>query len=114
MLGLTSLSKLTYYIASKTIDAVTQGLNDTKATIIVSDKYEELAETINKRLGRKVTLLHGKGGYHQLEKDIIYVVIIRLEISKLKDIVYEIDPNAFTTIIDAQEARGGKFKSAIH
>lgn len=107
-------SILTYYIASKTIDAVTQGLNDTKAALIVSDHYEELSETINKRLGRTVTRLHGQGGFFGNEKDIIYVVIIRLEISKLKDIVYEVDPNAFTTIMDAQEARGGKFKSAIH
>ncbi|HLR55085.1 MAG TPA: YitT family protein [Pseudogracilibacillus sp.] len=107
-------SILTYYIASKTIDAVTQGFNDTKAVIIVSNEYEELTETINQRLGRTVTKLHGKGGYYNNEKDVIYVVIIRLEISKLKDIIYEIDPNAFTTIMDAQEARGGKFKSAIH
>ncbi len=107
-------SILTYYIASKTIDAVTQGINDTKAAIIVSDHYEDIADAINQRLGRTVTRLHGQGGFYAEEKDIIYVVIIRLEISKLKDIIYEIDPNAFTTIMDAQEARGGKFKSAIH
>lgn len=107
-------SILTYYIASKTIDAVTQGFNDTKAVIIVSNEYEELTETINQRLGRTVTRLRGEGGYYNNEKDVIYVVIIRLEISKLKDIIYEVDPNAFTTIMDAQEARGGKFKSAIH
>src|SRR5699024_2745182 len=107
-------SILTYYIASKTIDAVTQGFNDTKAAIIVSDEYEELANTINQRLGRTVTKLHGQGGYYSNEKDVIYVVIIRLEISKLKDIIYDVDPNAFTTIMDAQEARGGKFKTAIH
>lgn len=107
-------SILTYYIASKTIDAVTQGLNDTKAVIIVSDQYEELTETITNRLGRTVTRLHGQGGFYGNEKDVIYVVIIRLEISKLKNIIYEVDPNAFTTIMDAQEVRGGKFKSAIH
>jgi uncharacterized membrane-anchored protein YitT (DUF2179 family) len=107
-------SILTYYIASKTIDAVTQGLNDTKAAIIVSDEYEELSEAINNRLGRTVTKLYGKGGYLNNDKEVIYVVIIRLEISKLKDIVHDTDPNAFTTIMDAQEAQGGKFKSAIH
>lgn len=107
-------SILTYYIASKTIDAVTQGFNDTKAVIIVSDEFEELSETINNRLGRTVTRLHGRGGYYPKEKDIVYVVIIRLEISKLKNIIYETDPNAFITIMDAQEARGGKFKAAIH
>lgn len=107
-------SILTYYIASKTIDAVTQGLNDTKAAIIISDEYEELADAINKRLGRTVTKLYGKGGYLNQDKEVIYVVIIRLEISKLKNIVQDIDPNAFITIMDAQEAKGGKFKSAIH
>lgn len=107
-------SILTYYIASKTIDAVTQGFNDTKAAFVVTDKYEEMAETISNRLGRTVTFLNGKGGYSGEEKDIIYVVIIRLEISKLKDIIYDVDPNAFMTIMDAQEARGGKFKSPIH
>src|SRR5699024_378025 len=55
-------SILTYYIASKTIDAVTQGFNDTKAVIIVSNEYEELTETNNQRLGRTVNKLHGKGG----------------------------------------------------
>lgn len=112
--GQAMYSILTYYIASKTIDAVTQGFNDTKAVIIVSDEFEELSETINKRLGRTVTRLHGRGGFHPKEKDIVYVVIIRLEISKLKNIIYETDPNAFITIMDAQEARGGKFKTAIH
>lgn len=107
-------SILTYYIASKTIDAVTQGLNDTKAAIIISDEYEELADAINNRLGRTVTKLYGKGGYLNQDKEVIYVVIIRLEISKLKNIVEDIDPNAFITIMDAQEAKGGKFKSAIH
>jgi uncharacterized membrane-anchored protein YitT (DUF2179 family) len=107
-------SILTYYIAAKAIDAVTQGFNDTKAAIIVSHEFEELADAINHRLGRSVTKLHGKGGFHDKEKEVIYVVIIRLEISKLKTIVQETDPNAFLTIMDAQEAHGGKFKSAIH
>lgn len=107
-------SILTYYIASKTIDAVTQGLNDTKAAIIVSDEYEELAAAINQRLGRSVTKLYGKGGYLDKDKEILYVVVIRLEISKLKSIIQEKDPNAFTTIMDTQEAQGGRFKQAIH
>src|SRR5699024_11813077 len=107
-------SILTYYLASKTIDTGTQGFNDTNAVIIVSDEFEELSETINKSLGRTVTRLHGRGGFHPKEKDIVYVVIIRLEISKLKNIIYETEPNAFITIMDAQEARGGKFYTAIH
>lgn len=67
--------------------------------------------TINQRLGRTVTRLHGQGGFNGDERDVIYVVIIRLEISKLKDIIMEIDPDAFTTIMDAQELTG---EDSIH
>ncbi|MDQ0268994.1 YitT family protein [Cytobacillus purgationiresistens] len=108
-------SIIAYYVASKTIDTVVQGFEgDTKAVIIVSDHYEDISEAIIERLGRTVTKLKGKGGYKDNDKDIIYVVITRLEISKLKSIVNEIDTNAFTTIMDTQEAQGSKFKSAIH
>lgn len=108
-------SILTYYIASKAIDGVSQGiLNETKAAVIVSDEYKELAETINERLGRGVTKLYGKGGYMDNEKEVIYVVVTRLEVAKLKGMVFEIDPNAFLTIMDTHEAHGGKFKSAVH
>lgn len=107
-------SILTYYIASKAIDIIIQGLEDTKAVIIVSDEYVELSAAITQRLGRNVTLLHGKGGYNENEKDVIYVVITRLEISKLKQIVREFDPTAFVTITNIQETHGTNFKSAIH
>ncbi|NYF23617.1 YitT family protein [Sporosarcina sp. JAI121] len=107
-------SILTYYIASKTIDAVIQGLDETKAVIIVSDEYEELGNAINERLGRNITNLKGSGGYNNNDKDVIYVVVTRLEISKLKHIVHEVDAQAFLTIMNTQEAHGGQFKSAIH
>lgn len=107
-------SILAYYIAAKTIDAVIQGLEETKAVIIITDEYEELGETINARLGRSVTKLHGKGGYNDTAKDVIYVVVTRLEITKLKDIVNSIDSSAFLTIMNTQEVHGGKFKSPIH
>ncbi|GKV69468.1 YitT family protein [Sporosarcina sp. NCCP-2716] len=107
-------SILTYYIASKAIDAVIQGFDETKAAIIVSDEYEEMASAISHRLGRSVTKLHGRGGYSDDEKDVIYVVVTRLELTKLKQIVHDIDPAAFTTIMDTQETHGSRFKSAIH
>lgn len=107
-------SVLTYYIASRTIDAVIQGLNDTKSVIIISDEYEELGQAIKDRLGRSITKLHGMGGYNENEKDIIYVVVTRLEISKLKQVVHDIDPKAFLTIMSAQEVHGGTFKAPIH
>lgn len=107
-------SVMTYYIAFKTIDVVIQGLDETKAVIIVSDNYEEISDAILDRLGRGTTKLKGKGGYSDLEKEVIYAVVTRLEITKLKSIVFEIDEQAFITIMNTHETRGGKFKSAIH
>jgi uncharacterized membrane-anchored protein YitT (DUF2179 family) len=107
-------SVMTYYIAFKTIDTIIQGLDETKAVIIVSDLYEEVSDSILDRLGRGTTKLKGKGGYTDEEKEVIYAVITRLEVTKLKNIVYEIDPKAFITIMNTQETRGAKFKSPIH
>ena len=105
-------SVMTYYIAFKTIDTVIQGLDETKAVLIVSIN-EEVSNAILHRLGRGTTKLVAKGGYTDKEK-VIYAVVTRLEVTKLKSIVYEIDANAFVTIMSTQETNGGKFKSAIH
>lgn len=107
-------SVMTYYIAFKTIDTIIQGLDETKAVLIVSDQYEEVSNAILHRLGRGTTKLVAKGGYTDKEKEVIYAVVTRLEVTKLKSIVYEIDANAFVTIMNTQETNGGKFKSAIH
>lgn len=107
-------SVMTYFVAYKTIDAVIQGLDETKAVIIVSDQYDELSDALIQRLGRTVTKLKGKGGFKDEDKDVIYVVVTRLEVTKLKLITHDIDPNAFITIMSTQEAQGSKFKSAIH
>jgi uncharacterized membrane-anchored protein YitT (DUF2179 family) len=107
-------SVMAYYIAFKTIDTVIQGLDETKAVIIVSDRFEEVSDAILDRLGRGTTKLKGKGGYTDEEKEVIYVVITRLEVTKLKSLVHEVDPSAFITIMNTQETKGAKFKSPIH
>lgn len=107
-------SVMTYYIAYKTIDTVIQGLDETKAIMIVSEKHGEISEGILHRLGRGTTKLKAKGGYTDKETEVIYAVCTRLEVMKLKKIVYETDPNAFLTIMSTQETRGGRFKSPIH
>ncbi|MFT4412653.1 YitT family protein [Fredinandcohnia humi] len=107
-------SVLAYYIAFKTIDTVVEGLDETKAAIIVSEQFDEVSDAILHRLGRGTTKLKGRGGYTDEEKEVVYVVVTRLEVTKLKAITHEIDPNAFITIMDTHEVRGGKFKSAVH
>ncbi|MFS0861579.1 YitT family protein [Fredinandcohnia sp. 179-A 10B2 NHS] len=107
-------SVLAYYIAFKTIDTVVEGLDETKAAIIVSEQFDDVSDAILHRLGRGTTKLKGRGGYTDAEKEVVYVVVTRLEVTKLKAITHEIDPNAFITIMDTHEVKGGKFKSAVH
>ncbi|MEY9971636.1 uncharacterized membrane-anchored protein YitT (DUF2179 family) [Lysinibacillus sp. RC46] len=103
-------SILAYYIAYKMIDIVIQGMEESKSVYIISDDIDEIGQTIMDRLGRGVTFLHGEGAYTGNDKKVIFTVITRLEESKLKSIVSEIDDNAFLAIGNIAEVRGGRFK----
>ena len=76
---------------------------------------DEITSALNDRLGRGVTLLHGQGGYTGEPKEVLYCVVTRLEVDKLKEIVLEKDENAFVTINAVHDIVGGRFKKkAIH
>jgi len=108
-------SLLAYFIAFKVIDITVEGLDESKALMIVSDKPDQIAEMLMVRLGRGVTFLEGRGGYTGEAKSVLYSVVTRLEIAKLKAIVDEIDENAFITISNVHEVMGGRFKKrSIH
>lgn len=107
-------SLIAYFIAIKVIDIIVEGIDESKGVIIISDKHEDISGALMARLGRGLTLLDGKGGYKQESLNIIYVVVSRLEISKLKSIINEIDDNALVTI-GSVETHGKKYKKvAIH
>ncbi len=108
-------SLIAYFIAYKVIDITIEGLDEAKAAIIISDKGEDIAKAITARLGRGVTFLEGHGGYSNNKKTILYSVVTRIEISKLKSIIYDKDESAFVTINDVSDVMGGKHrKRAIH
>jgi len=108
-------SILAYVIASKAIDVVITGMEESKSVWIISDFAHEIGDAITDRLGRGVTFLHGEGAYTGDEKKVIFCIITRLEESKMTSIVEEIDPSAFLAIADIAEVRGGRFKKkAIH
>ncbi|RNC29452.1 MAG: hypothetical protein AWM53_00450 [Candidatus Dichloromethanomonas elyunquensis] len=108
-------SLIAYIIAFKVIDLTIEGLDESKAVMIVTEKTDEIAKVLLARLGRGVTFLEGRGGYTGQTKGVIYSVITRLEIAKLKSIIDEIDEDAFVTIHDVHEVIGGRLKKrAIH
>ena len=109
------LSGIAYFIASKVIHIVEEGLSGSKTFKIITAEPEVMVETIRDRLGRSATYNDAYGGYsHELFKEIT-CVINRLEESKMKDIIQEIDPGAFVTVYDVAEVKGGNFrKRDIH
>lgn len=108
-------SLVAYFVAFKVIDITIEGLDESKGVMIVSDNPDEIADALLARLGRGVTILHGQGGYTGEPKKVLYSVITRLEIAKLKAIVNEKDENAFVTIQEVHDVMGGRVKKkAIH
>ncbi|WCF06573.1 YitT family protein [Paenibacillus thiaminolyticus] len=108
-------SIFTYYIAFKMIDIVVEGLNESKSVTIISSEYDEISQAIIDRLGRNTTFIYAKGGYMREDTQMIYCVLTRLEVAKLKAIVQDIDPKAFIAIETVSDVLGGNFSKAnIH
>ena len=95
----------------KILDKVQTGFNVKKKIVIVSNKSEEIADSIIVQLNRGVTFLDGIGAYTKEDKKVIYCIVTSRETAKLKKIIDEIDPNAFFTASDVVEVRGSDFKN---
>ncbi|WP_407071871.1 YitT family protein [Pueribacillus theae] len=104
------LSAIAYFIATKVIHIVEEGLSGSKSYKIITTQPELMVETIRDRLGRGATYSLALGGYSNEEFKEITCIINRLEESKMKEIIQEIDPNAFVAVYDVSEVKGGNFK----
>lgn len=96
-------SLLTYIVAFKMIDLVIVGLEEIKSVTIISSKPEELKDAILRDLGLGVTITHGRGGYSGEEKELLNVIVERLDLSDLKELVLKVDENAFLSISNIYE-----------
>lgn len=109
------LSGIAYFIASKVIHLVEEGFSGSKTYKIISREPELLVQTIYDRLGRNATYNIVNGAYTNEQYKEITCIINRLEDSKMKEIIFEIDSNAFVAVYDVAEVRGGSFrKRDIH
>ena len=103
-------SAIAIYLMGKMIDISFEGINFSKMIIIISDKYDQISDSINKVLARGTTGLYGKGMYTNKERTILLCVVNRNEVSKIRKIVDEVDKNAFIVISNAREVFGKGFK----
>ena len=103
-------SAIAIYLMGKMIDISFEGINFSKMIFIISDKYVEISNNINKSLVRGTTGLYGKGMYTNKERTVLLCIVNRNEVSKIRKIVDEIDKNAFIIISNAREVFGKGFK----
>ena len=107
-------SILTYFVASKVIDTVLEGLDKSKSVRIVSDFSQEIGDSIMKELNVSVTYMKTKGGYSKQEKILTFCVVNKFDIPKLKEVVHDIDPRAFIVTEDVHEVEGVRIKKKLH
>jgi len=107
------------YVGGRVIDFVQEGAYAAKGALIISPSANEIADLITTKMDRGVTVMSGHGYYSKEQKDILYCVVARNEIVRLKSLIHVIDPHAFVSIIDVHDVAGEGFtldseKQPIH
>lgn len=107
-------SMITYLAASKTLDFIVEGIEEYIGVTIVASHSEEIREMIINKMGRGVTVYNGKRGFGKRgetkDVDIIYTVVTRLELNKLKTEIEKIEPAAFVVMNSVKDTKGGMIK----
>ncbi|MGI5922033.1 MAG: YitT family protein [Syntrophomonadaceae bacterium] len=106
------LSAISIYVGARVIDKVLTGPNRSISVFIISEHYEEIAEEILNNLHRGCTYLSGTGAYTGEEKHILMVTVGKIQLPKLKDIVFHVDTQAFMTISESAEVIGRGFQAS--
>ncbi len=106
-------SFLATFMFSSMLEFMNSGFDKTKMAYIFSDRYEEIADEVMKKIRRGVTVLDGTGWYTKGDKKVILCVVKKNEIFPLKTLVRSIDENAFMILSEAEETIGQGFKAGI-
>ena len=97
------------FVSTKVSDGFLEGFKNSKAALIITNHYKEVAARVMDELGRGVTGMDAKGMYTQDYKCVLYCVVSRKEIVQLKEIVNDVDPDAFVIVSDVREVLGEGF-----
>ncbi len=96
-------SIVTYYAGLKTIDFIVEGFDRSKAAMIITQKPDEVCETLMSTFESGATRIAAKGGYSNQDKTVIYFIVDRFQISKMRELVHQIDNTAFITITEVAD-----------
>lgn len=97
------------FVAARVIDFMQEGAYAARGAMIISSAHEEIADEINKRMERGVTILKGYGSFTKQERDVLYCVVGRNEIVRLKNIIHAVDPHAFVSVTVVHDVFGEGF-----
>ncbi len=100
---------ITVYICGKVIDAVVYNFDYSKVALIISPQYKAIAEAIGVKLDRGATFLHGEGSYSGVPTKVVLAAVKKQQIAELKELVTELDPNAFIIVQEAHQVLGDGF-----
>ena len=100
---------VTVFVSSKVIDAVVYRFDYSKVALIISSEYEAIAEAIGTRLDRGATYLHAEGSYSRKETKVVLAAVKKQQLAELKELVMQIDPNAFVIVQEAHQVLGDGF-----
>lgn len=96
-------SIVTYFAGLKTIDFIVEGFDRAKSAMIITSKADEICARLSEEFGTGMTIMQGEGGYLRQPKTVVYFVMNRFQIGKMRNIVHEIDKTAYITITDVAD-----------
>lgn len=105
-------SIVTYVAGSKTVDFIVDGLDSSKAAMIVTSRQQELAAAVSEQFGTGITVMDARGFYSDAPKSVLYVVVNRFQMVKLKALVKTVDPDAYMTITAVADLLHGSRENA--
>lgn len=97
------------FVSARVIDFVQDGAYAARGAIIISDKQDEIANRITKQMSRGVTILKGYGHYTKEDREVIYCVVAKNELFRLKSIIQSVDPHAFVSVSEVHDVIGEGF-----
>lgn len=101
-------SIVTYAAALKTVDYIVDGLQRSKAAMIITSEPDAICECLMNDFGCGITLIDAKGGFSGAERKVLYFVVNRFQIMRVKDIVHKIDPSAYITLSEVADVFSAK------
>ena len=103
-------SILTYCAAIKSVDFIVEGLDKAKSATIITSRADAVSEALSEAFGRGITQIPAKGYYSGKEQTLVYFVVNRFQIAKMKAIIQEVDPDAFVSISEVSDMLGSSVK----